>query len=196
MKLVLVLLAAIFLVACESAPPRPVLPEAEPILRRLKRKDPRSGEIVRSWSVLVYADGRQLKHGPDLHWYATGGKLSEGRFEYGEPEGVLRRWYANGQMRSECSFQESSEAMEMKFWHENGQLSARGPALRGQRTGAWVFWWPDGNLREEGQYEAGERAGLWTLRYENGALRSRGRYSGGRRIAPWEHWTLSEPTRP
>lgn len=180
-------------VSCVSAPPRPVPQDETPTTRRLQRKDPRTGEVVRTWEVLVYPSGRQLKHGIDLRWDPNGTKISEGSFKYGEPDGELRRWYSNGQLRSVCQFSEDGLTSEMKFWHENGQLSATGQAIRGKREGLWTFWFANGRKREEGGYVDSEREGLWMMYHETGGVRSRGRYQGGDRVGPWEHWQPEEP---
>ena len=180
---------------------RPPEPEAEPEYRRLRKQDPKTGTVVRSWTVLVYADGHSVKHGKDERWYSNGARLSEASFRYGEPMGELKRWYANGQLRSESSYGPRGELTPMRFWHENGQLSAEGTARHGRREGYWRFWFTDGAPRERGGYVDGERSGLWTLYWEDGSVQSTGRFEAGERVGPWDHHEPGqsfdeEPARP
>ena len=79
--LILALLAGLPLEAgCRSS--RQYVPPVreEPELRRLTIKDNQTGQLLRAWTVMIFPDGRQQKHGPDKHWYPNGARLSEGRF--------------------------------------------------------------------------------------------------------------------
>jgi len=191
-SLALVAAVALGSSACRGPEPQLELSAEEPELRPLTLKDHRSGAVIRRWSVLVYPDGRQLKHGKDRRWYPSGSRLSEEEFDHGEQVGELRRWYRNGRRQSEASFDPEGGLTPMSFWHENGQLAARGQGRRGRREGYWEHWYPGGDPRERGGYIDGTRSGLWILFYEDGSTRSIGRFQEGERVGPWRHFEPGE----
>ncbi|MFT7668757.1 MAG: hypothetical protein ACI8X5_001456 [Planctomycetota bacterium] len=168
------------------------LPEPEPEQHRCSVKDRETGLVTRSWSILAYADGRQLKHGEDRHWYPSGVRMSEGSFDHGDPSGRLRRWHENGQLKSDHTFSEDGSLSPMKFWYENGQLKALGNARHARREGFWEYWTSEGILRESGGYIDGSRSGMWTIYFEDGSVKSVGRYGEGDRIGTWQHFLLGE----
>lgn len=187
-----VLLSLLFPSACFGPKDYADLPVEEPRLERLTRKDRESGILLRSWTVLVYSDGRSVKHGPDRHWYPSGARLSEGSFDHGEPVGDLRRWYESGQLKSESNFDPAGALMPMRFWYENGQLSGSGLARRGHREGLWEFWYENGQAREQGGYIDGERSGRWIFYHSDGSLASRGTFDDGERVGSWQHFEPGE----
>ena len=190
------LLGLLVAIGC-GAPPRPGRgPEPQPEYRRLERKDPGTGNVLQSWVLVVYPDGRAVKHGDERRWYANGARRSEASFRFGEPEGELVYWYETGRRRSEYHYDPEGGPTTMSFWHENGQLAGEGPARRGVRNGLWTFWHEDGKLRERGGYIAGAREGIWTLYYPDGTVRSRGSFAKGERSGPWDHYEPGERFEP
>lgn len=177
--------------ACKSKAPVPRQPP-EPVLEHREKRNPKTGELLRSWAVLRSPDGPTVQHGEDVRWFETGVRESEASFSHGEPVGLMRRWYENGQLRSECTYDPEGRATPMRFWHENGQFSAEGMARRGERTGLWTFWFEDGKPREKGECRDGERTGTWTIHHPDGSVRSRGRYENGDRVGYWEHFEVGE----
>jgi antitoxin component YwqK of YwqJK toxin-antitoxin module len=184
--------AAIAPLGCKGAEPVVVEETVEPQFRRLRLNDRKTGAIVRSWSVLIYPDGRQVKHGKDLRWYPSGARLSEAEYEDGEPAGLLKRWYPNGQLQSESTFDGMGELTPMRFWHENGSSKARGQAVLGRREGYWEHWYASGTPRERGGYIDGVRAGLWTLYHPDGSVQSVGLFEEGERVGSWRHFEPGE----
>jgi antitoxin component YwqK of YwqJK toxin-antitoxin module len=186
------LLGAATLAGCKSSEVETEIAAPEPELRRLRLVDRQTGALVRSWTVLAYPDGRQVKHGQDLRWYPSGSRLSEGAFEHGQPTGRLRRWHPNGQLQSESTFDPAGGLTPMTFWHVNGALAAQGQARAGRREGLWEHRYLGGALRERGGYIDGRRTGLWTLYHEDGSVKSIGRFEKDERVGAWQHFEPGE----
>ena len=166
-------------------------PEEDPVHALRRSTDPQTGEVVATWAVLRYPDGRVIKDGQERRFYPDGAPRSRRDFRLGEPEGEWTTWYPDGALRSEYTFTGTPSAM--KFFHPSGRLSALGMARDGVRQGPWTFWFPDGALRQQGAYVAGKREGVWTLRHEGGALRSRGHFLDDERVGEWKHWDAIPP---
>ncbi|MCA8981885.1 MAG: hypothetical protein H6831_10020 [Planctomycetes bacterium] len=174
--------------ACRSAGfPEPVKEEA-PWSKLERRRNPDTGTRWKEWEVLVYPDGRKVRHGTEFTWYANDQLQQERRFEHGELMGRMRSWYEDGTLRSEYTFGAPGVATAMRFQHPDGSPSAEGEAIRGQRVGHWRYYHPGGALAEEGEYVAGRRGGAWTEYHEDGSLRARGAYADGKKVGTWDRF--------
>ncbi len=186
----LVCLASVTAAACtatlpippaQGAPPR----SSEPVPVQREELDPSTGTVIHSWSEILLADGRVVKHGAEHEWYPDGTPRSEREFDHGSGTGRWRTWHANCVLASDYTFGPSGEATTMSFFHDAGDLAAQGPALAAIKTGAWTYWYASGGLESQGEYVNGRREGPWSFWDEDGVLAASGTMRHDRRVGTW-----------
>jgi antitoxin component YwqK of YwqJK toxin-antitoxin module len=185
----LVPLALVVALGCRGAPP-PAEPETIlPSLSVQRTWYDEKGEVPkRETPVLVYPDGRVVKHGVEIQWYADGTKRSEREFAHDEPAGTWRTWHRNGAPASEVVLGHRTDLAPMRWWYEDGRLEGEGEGRAGVKEGAWTYWWPDGTKKSEGVYRGGIRHGPWCFWYRDGSPKAEGEYVDGVREGPWRLW--------
>jgi len=174
--------------ACRSAELPEVQETVEPFTKLERRRNPNTGTRWKEWEVLVYPDGRKLKHGTEFTWHPNDQLEQERFFDHGEVTGRMRTWYNDGTLRSEYTFGTSERATPMRFWHPDGSPSAAGDAINGRRVGPWRYYHPGGALAESGPYVDGRRQGEWTEFHPDGSPAARGTYVNGKKVGQWERW--------
>jgi antitoxin component YwqK of YwqJK toxin-antitoxin module len=169
--------------ACYVARARPAAPEAEPPRLETRRVHHDGSAVERVvYHVLVYADGRRERHGPELRRHPGGSVEFEGAWDHGRPAGVWHTWYEDGTPRSEVDFGDGEYPSPMRFWHPNGALWGAGDGIAGVRVGPWTYWRSDGSIEEQGCFDDGLRAGIWASFDASGEPRDEARYEHGRRV--------------
>ena len=174
--------------ACRSADLPEVQQVEQPFTKLERRRNPNTGSRWKEWEVLVYPDGRKVKHGKEFTWHPNDQLQQERFFDHGEVTGRLRTWYDDGTLRSEYTFAGGDRATPMSFWHPDGSLSAEGVAVNGRRVGPWRYYHPGGALAESGPYVDGRREGEWAEYHPDGSLAARGHYARGKKVGEWGRW--------
>lgn len=165
--------------------------------------------LRREYGVLIYADGRRLRHGADRAWWPDGTPKHEYHYVHDVLTGVWMQWYEDGSPKVERHYREGratgrwrtwhgpgvpasdrwlmgrDDARWTTFWHEGGGVASQGPALDGVRTGRWSHWYTSGELGASGHYLGNQREGEWFSLWKDGSLRERGTYLAGERIGDW-----------
>lgn len=123
------------------------------------------GKLDGKWTVLredgspieerSYIDGK--RHGTFVAYDESGEqKLSERRFQQGEPEGTWIEWYPDGEKKVEVEFLNGKLHGVKQQWYDNGQLAAREDYRAGRLHGEQQQWDKEGNLVVERTFKEGE----------------------------------------
>ena len=129
-----------------------------------------------------------LRTGRWQWWHENGGLQREGRFRFGEAEGLWRNYDLKGRLLSRQRFHAGRAEGEWEGYYSSGGLRFRGRFSRGEEVGLWRSLHPSGNVEAEGRFEAGLRVGRWRWRHGNGEIAQEGDFEAGRRSGRWRSW--------
>ncbi|MEE2643923.1 MAG: hypothetical protein VYD19_03215, partial [Myxococcota bacterium] len=126
-----------------------------------------------------------LRTGRWRWWHENGGLQREGRFRFGEAEGLWRNYDLKGRLLSRQRFHAGRAEGEWEGYYSSGGLRFRGRFSRGEEVGLWRSLHPSGNVEAEGRFEAGLRVGRWRWRHGNGEIAQEGDFEAGLRVGRW-----------
>jgi len=178
--------------ADKASRPRLKLVRRKEVTAQFPDKTPQS-----TWTVDVFSDDSEVKHGPYTEFYQNGSKFVEGQYTDNKKEGDWKFWGKNGKLIKTESYRDGKLNGAWTLFREDGSKERSVSYKDGKRDGKWVFYDPAGKNQpiEQHEYKADGRDGTWIRWYPNGNKQSEEHYANGVIDGQQTRWFASGKTQ-
>jgi antitoxin component YwqK of YwqJK toxin-antitoxin module len=115
---------------------------------------------IQIWCV----DEDDLRHGPDMTWYANGQLFVENHYNHGKEDGIQRDWHENGTLAAETPQVNGLAHGTCREWYPNGKPKSHIEMKDDHPTGVAQLWDDQGHLTETIDYNHLDKDGKPTHR--------------------------------
>ena len=180
-KSIIVLLLALFLIACNNTPKDEVMTSEDAILNddnimiSTKTQEPYTGTITKYHEngkiqgVLSYREG--LRHGESKAFYESGQILISMNLKDGVVHGDLIRYHENGKIAGASHYIDGKVHGKTQDYYEDGQPERIMTSENGELHGDFIEYYPNGNISLKAVYEHNRINGDATMYYEDGRIK-------------------------